>query len=348
MINRENWLLVKEYMNFRFNISHLSPSSMRLEETWIKHLLEWLGEIPVWQASKIKLSLKDYLANTEDHKKYSSIYTRKILATSYRFFIWSVKHYPQYEKNITVNWLDTMKPVRMVNDDKEHEFVTLEEIRTIANSPVETLRDRRIRAAAVFWFLSGIRIGAFVSLPIKAVNLNKREVYQFPSLGVHTKFGKKGTTHLLNIPDLLDVVKDWDTKIREHLGEDSFWFSPLSPDTGTFNPSIQKAGLCRSSRANKDLHDWCSRMEIKYHSPHKFRHGHAVYGIEHSEDVADLKAVSQNLMHANLSITDGVYGMLSVNAVGKRISKLGKHVQTGEYGKDDLRNELLEILTKLA
>ncbi len=65
-------------------------------------------------------------------------------------------------------------------------------------------------------------------------------------------------------------------------------------------------------------------MGISYHSPHKFRHGHAVYGIEQSVDVADLKAVSQNLMHANLSITDGVYGMLSVDAVGKRISKLGQ------------------------
>ncbi len=217
---------------------------MRLEETWIKHLLEWLGNAPVWYAPKIKTSFTIYLSNSEEHEKYSSIYTRKILATSYRFFTWAVKHYPQFDKTITVNWLDTLKPVRMVNDEKEHEFVTLDEIRTIAETPVNSLRDRRIRAAAVFWFLSGIRIGAFVTLPIRAVNIAKREVYQFPSYGVHTKFGKKGTTHLLNIPDLLPVVQDWDNEIREYLGDGTFWFAPLSPDTGTFNPNIQKAGLC--------------------------------------------------------------------------------------------------------
>ena len=302
---------------------------MRLELTWTKHVLEWMGNTPVWNAPRIKPSLYDYLTKPEDHEPYSSIYIRKILSTSFRFFNWIAKHYPQYQKTITVNWLDTMKPLRIVNDEKDHEFVTLEEIRKMAKAPVESLRDRRIRAAAVFWFLSGIRIGAFVTLPIRAVNLPKREIYQFPSYGVHTKFGKKGTTHLLNIPDLLQVIQEWDTEIRQYLGEDLYWFAPLSPDTGTFDPGIKKAGEFRSSRANKDLHDWCSRMAIPYHSPHKFRHGHAVYGIEVSKDVADFKAVSQNLMHSNLSITDGVYGMLSVDAVGKRITNLGQSIQAG-------------------
>jgi len=50
---------------------------------------------------------------------------------------------------------------------------------------------------------------------------------------------------------------------------------------------------------------------LPYHSPHKFRHGHAVYVLSMAKDVAALKAVSQNLMHENLTITDGVYGVLS-------------------------------------
>lgn len=348
MINRENWLLVKEYLKNREEINRLSPASMRLEETWIKHILEWLDSVPVWNAPRVKPSLYDYLTKSDDHEPYSSIYIRKILSTGYRFFNWLVKHYPQYEKNITINWLDTLKPIRIVNDEKEHEFVTLEEIRHIARSPVETLRDRRIRAAAVFWFLSGIRIGAFVTLPIKAVNLSKREIYQFPSYKVHTKFHKKGTTHLLPIPDLLEVVYDWHAEVSSYLPEDAYWFAPLSPITGTFDPTIKEAGEFRSSRANKDLHEWCGRMKIPYHSPHKFRHGHAVYGIENSDDVADLKAVSQNLMHANLSITDGVYGMLSVDAVGKRISSLGRNIQSGEYGKDEIIAEIKDMLKKIS
>jgi hypothetical protein len=60
-----------------------------------------------------------------------------------------------------------------------------------------------------------------------------------------------------------------------------------------------------------------------YHSLHKFRHGHAVYAISNAEDVATLKTVSQNLLHANLSITDGIYGVLPDRDVRARIIGMG-------------------------
>jgi hypothetical protein len=77
---------------------------------------------------------------------------------------------------------------------KEHEAVTLEEIKAIARAPVTTIRDKRIRAAAIFWFLSGIRVGAFVTLPLIAVDLNNLKIKQWPRLGVRTKFRKHATT----------------------------------------------------------------------------------------------------------------------------------------------------------
>jgi hypothetical protein len=42
------------------------------------------------------------------------------------------------------------------------------------------------------------------------------------------------------------------------------------------------------------------------------------------EVVEQIKAVSQNLMHANLSVTDGVYGILSGMDVKGEIAGLGK------------------------
>jgi hypothetical protein len=62
---------------------------------------------------------------------------------------------------------------------------------------------------------------------------------------------------------------------------------------------------------------------VPYHSPHKFRHGHAVYSLKQADNVGDLKAISQNLMHSNLAVTDGVYAILSDEAVRERIEKLG-------------------------
>jgi integrase len=346
MINRDNWKLLKAYLKHRLEIDRLVPGSMGMERTCLNHLLEWLDDKPVWVAPKITPNFLDYL---KGHKGdgYSSVYSRKVIETAHRFFQWLVKYYPHYEKNISVAWLDTLKPIRSQNDDNEHEFVTLDEIRAISQAPVETIRDRRVRAAVVFLFLSGMRGGAFVTLPIKAIDIKKHLVFQWPSLGVHTKFSKKGTTHILDIPDLLEVIKAWDDEVRTHLPDTSYWFATLSPETGYFDPAITQAGNYRVSRLNKDLRDWLSRVGLPYHSSHKFRHGHAVHGLQNSHDIADLKAVSQNLMHSNLSITDGVYGMLSVDDVGKRIANLGQDTTNTDFSLSELSNQLNRIETLL-
>jgi hypothetical protein len=66
-------------------------------------------------------------------------------------------------------------------------------------------------------------------------------------------------------------------------------------------------------------------MNLPSHSPHKFRHGHAVYGMQHAKDIGDLKALSQNLMHDSLQVTDKVYGILSMLDVKERITQLGSN-----------------------
>lgn len=69
---------------------------------------------------------------------------------------------------------------------------------------------------------------------------------------------------------------------------------------------------------------------MPYHSPHKFRHGNAVYSLKMAKDIQALKAVSQNLMHSNISITDGVYGILSDNDVKGQIAELGHSILSSE------------------
>ncbi|MCJ7433616.1 MAG: hypothetical protein MUO77_09030 [Anaerolineales bacterium] len=85
------------------------------------------------------------------------------------------------------------------------------------------------------------------------------------------------------------------------------------------------------------------KVGLSYHSPHKFRHGHAVYALKNAKDVPALKAVSQNLMHSNLSITDGVYGILSDLDVKDQISALGKGTI-----KSENNIELINLLKQLA
>lgn len=84
------------------------------------------------------------------------------------------------------------------------------------------------------------------------------------------------------------------------------------------------------------------------HSPHKFRHGHAVYALKMARDVSGLKAVSQNLMHENLAITDGIYGVLSSGDVETRTRELvGKNEDDGESELGELLKVNMRLLKEL-
>ena len=50
------------------------------------------------------------------------------------------------------------------------------------------------------------------------------------------------------------------------------------------------------------------------------------------------KAISMNLMHENMSITDGIYAILSEQDISERISALGKESESPEELAKLLRN----------
>lgn len=62
---------------------------------------------------------------------------------------------------------------------------------------------------------------------------------------------------------------------------------------------------------------------VEYKSPHKFRHGHIVYARSLARNMEEVKAISQNVMHANSIITDQVYSALKTNQVQSVIFGLG-------------------------
>jgi site-specific recombinase XerC len=323
VINRDNWKACNAFLAYRREVDQLAAGSARLEAGWLRHVLEWAQERPFTDAPKIRPAFPAYTLGARldgSGEALSPAYVQKLISAARRFFCWLSVHRQGY-KALTAAYLDTLKPPRTVKEPTEHEAVTLDEVRAIAAAPAATVGDRRIRAAAVFWFLSGIRIGAFVTLPLQAVDLDQLTVKQWPGLGVKTKFSKHQTTYLLNLPGLLPVVRAWDDEVRAVLPARGLWFAPLSPDTGEIDPYAISGGQ-RHCKARLDLRDWLARVRLPYHSPHKFRHGNAVYSIKRAETVADLKAVSQNLMHSNLSITDGVYGILSADDTRERIERL--------------------------
>ncbi len=351
MINRENWKVVNKYLKYRSEVDQISDGSKQLEKSWLLHLLFWSQEKSFSEASKIRPTFPEFILNSRldgKDRHLSQSFVRKSISSSRRFLHWLSIHEQGYGK-ITPTWLDTIKPPRMTKKIRSHENVTIDEIYAIASAPVFETWEKRIRAAAVFWFLSGIRIEAFTTLPLKAVDVKGRRVLQFQNLGVRTKNQKDAVTFLFNISYLLDVINAWDDEVRSVCPEDGLWFALISPKTGEIDPlGHVKAGKHRDCRARKDLKRWLNKVELPYHSPHKFRHGHAVYGLKNAKDIGELKAVSQNLMHSNLSITDGIYGMLSDDDIQERIDNISK-VPFGEINqsKEEIKKQLMEIIANL-
>jgi integrase len=316
----------------------------------LRHLLIWADDIPFLYAPKIRPAFLQHILTARldgQEGQISPSHVKKIVSVANRFFSWLIVHHREY-RTLTEAWIDTLKPPNMTIEPIERNKVTLEEIKAMAKAPVYSLRDRRIRAAAVFLFLSGMRVSAFATLPVVAVDLEARTVKQWPELGVKTKKDKHATTHLLNIPELLAVVKTWDTEIRAVLGDEGYWFTPFSPDTEEIDPTITNVGNHRDARVRKDLKAWLEQVGLPYHSPHDFWHGHGRYSLKRAKDLPALKAVSQNMMHANLSTTDGIYGILSEIDVSEQIAALEQKIDKGEHIENaqiiPLLKQLLEKL----
>lgn len=342
MINRRNWELTKEYLDYREEVDQLSAGSLRVETTHIRHILEWAGERSFRFSSDIRPTLPEYMLSARrdgQEEQLSRGYVSRTLSVARRFFAWLLEN-SWDQKYVQRSWLKTLRPPRMPANRKSKKAVTLDEIRKIAKAPVLSLIEERVRAAAVFLWLSGMRIGAFVSMPIRAVDLEERRVVQDLAIGVRTKNLKTATTFLLNIPDLLDVVGAWDARVRDQLPPEGFWFAPLSPKTGEIDPCCLEIGKHRHNLARRNLATWLKRIGLTYHSPHEFRHGHIHYGIKNAKDMADFKAVSMNVMHSNMQITDAIYIRLAEREIKGRIDSLGKG--NGIADIPDSSRELLE------
>ena len=80
----------------------------------------------------------------------------------------------------------------------------------------------------------------------------------------------------------------------------------------------------RNSGLGDNMRELFRRAGLPPLSPHAFRHGHATHALKMAKDVADLKAVSMNLRHSSLTITDSIHAVLSDKNMGERIAQLGR------------------------
>ncbi len=330
MINRENFQYSQEFLQFQLHSKLLASASVERYRFYLRHWLLWLDEIPIGKAPKKLPLFPRYLAIPEERdqkaKALSSTTSKKIIQVVKLFLEWLRIYHPEVLGEISREWIDSLRHIPIPPKNHQRQYISLEETITLATFPPSDndLALHRDKAAAALLFLSGMRVGAFATLPIEAVDLSSRRIRQWVELGVRTKGQKSATTILLDIPELLSVAQSWDTIIREQLPPTAMWYTPIISCWGEQNLSADKPGKNRIVAVGRRMRLLFRRAGLPYKSPHKFRHGHAVYCIQRAKDMGDMKAISMNLMHVNTQTTDGIYGPFMESEIQYRISNLNR------------------------
>lgn len=317
MVNRDNWKLVQRYLDYQRDVLLRDPQTVDRAWASLRHFLEWANATSIPNVRNVRPVLPVYLAERGIDRVGIARACNQVRGLVH----WLREEHPRRYTRLTDTWLDTLRPARQPERPRDRDVYTIDDVRRICALHAETLADRRDIAAIALLFLSGIRVGALTSMPISSVHLDDLSLDQFPEMGVRTKDGKRATTYILKVPDLIKVIRRWDKIVRTALPVTALWYTPLGP-AGLILDGTAPSSPYRRLKITRALKRLCAKSGVQYRNPHKLRHGFAVYALGLARDIGDLKAISQNLMHADLKTTDGVYGILGDEDVQTRIRGL--------------------------
>jgi site-specific recombinase XerD len=321
LVNRDNFLITKSYLEHLLHVKNRNGKSVERYRFWLRWLLLWAMEQPLEKADRIKPPFSTYVSTLELAPESQ----KKIIETVRAFFRWAKLYHSRRFTHLPAYWIEDLTPSKSPRGNSI-EYVTLENVLKIVRLKIDhdNLALWRDQAMTAMLFLSGARAGAATSLPIQAVHLEVQypSIEQKPSMGVQTKNGRSATTFLHNIPELLETVRAWDVHVRAHCPPEYPWYAPIHQRWGEQRLADLTPGNNRITALNRRLHILEQAAQLPHRSPHKYRHGYAIYGLQHCQTMAQYHALSRNLMHANIAITDECYVHLEEMERGKLLDQI--------------------------
>jgi integrase len=221
--------------------------------------------------------------------------------------------------------------MKIATSSKMPKYPSLEYILRLCSFNVINEIDQRDRALIAFTALSGMRDFAIITLSLGCFNPETLLVEQLSSLGVHTKFSKDIHTTLFQFnPELVKYVLDWYRYLKEvKLFNNTSPFFPstkIEIDSKTHQSFISK-GIDNSQWSNANSMRTVFKIRSKqvgleYYPPHRFRHFAIREASKYAVTAEQIKAISQNVGHENVSTTFMSYGAIDEYRVASIINQL--------------------------
>ncbi|MBD8689364.1 MULTISPECIES: tyrosine-type recombinase/integrase [unclassified Rhizobium] len=229
------------------------------------------------------------------------------------FFSW-LSNQEGYRRSITRQLCNHFNPsrhlVELAGAAAQKYVPSADQLRSILETmPVDAPAQRRNRAMLAALFLFGVRDGALISLRLKHVDIDRKQVFQ-DAREVKTKFSKTSFVDWFPVGDDVEsIVIEWIAELRNMgAGDDA----PLFP-TAPFKPwvgrqSIELEFLTTAAPVRQVLRRAAAAAGVPYFKPHAVRSTVAKLCDEWAVSLRDMKALSQNLGHEQISTTSKYYG----------------------------------------
>jgi integrase/recombinase XerD len=244
----------------------------------------------------------------------------------------------------------TDKETRAASAKSDRPYPSLKEMELLLDRmPSETNVQKRDRALIAFLTITGIRDGALISLKLKHVNIDKRVVTQNPR-EVATKASKRIDTFFFEFSArAIEIFEDYVDMLRDVLlfSDDA----PLFPKTALAVDSefgFTKGDLMRGHWANAGpiqniVRRECQSAGLTSYTPHSFRKMIVAECYKRDLSHEEMKAISQNLGHEELTTTINSYGKVGVERQGDLIRR-ATNPDNSSSNDDDLAAAIEKVL----
>lgn len=273
------------------------------------------------------------------------------------FFEWLSKQ-KGYKKidQTAIDYLRLLKAeAKIATQPRDVKTPSLEEIRAVienikGSSEIET----RNRALISLIFLTGARISAVMTLPMKSFDRDKLILDQNPAFGVKTKFSKRITTPLISYPynEPLKYFLEWFDYLKEKkkFNPENPLFPATKIENGKENLSYYNTGQVEpifwqsSSSPRKIIEKRFKEAGIKHYKPHALRHSFIKRFQNLPLTEEQKKAISQSLGHEDVRTTFGSYGYGKI-PYDKQIEII-KNIDFNKEGRRVLSDEDINLLAE--